>query len=475
MGISLLSQFLPWFIMNAYSIMYMVPCMPTPVNPGVAASAAGLGVGITVAATWFAAAATLRERPASLMLPRAPKAGKRILLERIRPLWSRMTFSWKVTARNLFRYKRRFFMAIIGIAGCTALLLTGLGLQNAINDIIDKQYGEVYSFNTIVRMDADEADQTAKDAVSDAVSSDDQEFTWVSTENKIARASEGGAEHRLELVCSQDPQQLQRFVQMRERAGGRPLTLDSGGAIISEKLASQLGVSVGDTLTLYDEDGIGNLVGDGHAVTVAGVMENYVSQYAYVTADVYEQAMGQPAEFATVYADLGEGVDRDAFSDQLLAMDGVKTVTYSDETIDSYRTMLKTVDSVVVVLVVAAALLAFVVLYNLTNINITERAREIATLKVLGFTSREVDAYIFRETILLSVLGAAIGLMLGIFMEGFVITTAEVDQVMFGRDIHAASFAIAFALTMVFSGIVAFAMRGKLRRIDMVESLKSNE
>ena len=474
-GISLLSQFLPWFIMNAYSIMYMVPCMPTPVNPGVAASAAGLGVGITVAATWFAAAATLRERPASLMLPRAPKAGKRILLERIRPLWSRMTFSWKVTARNLFRYKRRFFMAIIGIAGCTALLLTGLGLQNAINDIIDKQYGEVYSFNTIVRMDADEADQTAKDAVSDAVSSDDQEFTWVSTENKIACAPDGGSEHRLELVCSQDPQQLQRFVQMRERAGGRPLTLDSGGAIISEKLASQLGVSVGDTLTLYDEDGIGNLVGDGHAVTVAGVMENYVSQYAYVTADVYEQAMGQPAEFATVYADLGEGVDRDAFSDQLLAMDGVKTVTYSDETIDSYRTMLKTVDSVVVVLVVAAALLAFVVLYNLTNINITERAREIATLKVLGFTSREVDAYIFRETILLSVIGAAIGLVLGVFMEGFVITTAEVDQVMFGRDIHAASFAIAFALTMVFSGIVAFAMRGKLRRIDMVESLKSNE
>ena len=386
-----------------------------------------------------------------------------------------MTFSWKVTARNLFRYKRRFFMAIIGIAGCTALLLTGLGLQNAINDIIDKQYGEVYSFNTIVRMDADEAGQEAKDAVSAAVSSDGQEFAWVSTENKIACAPDGDAEHRLELVCAQDAQQLQRFVQMRERVGGRPLTLNDGGAIISEKLASQLGVSVGDTLTLYDEDDIGNLVGDGHTVTVAGIMENYVAQYAYVTADVYEQAMGKPADFATVYADLGEGVDRTAFSDQLLSMDGVKTVTYSDETIDSYRTMLKSVNSVVVVLVVAAALLAFVVLYNLTNINITERAREIATLKVLGFTSREVDAYIFRETILLSVIGAAIGLVLGIFMEGFVITTAEVDQVMFGRDIHAASFAIAFALTMVFSGIVALAMRGKLRRIDMVESLKSNE
>ena len=474
-GIALLSQFLPWFIMKAYSIMYMVPCMPTPVNPGLAASAAALGVGITVAATWFAAAATLRECPASLMLPRAPKAGKRILLERIRPLWGRMTFSWKVTARNLFRYKRRFFMAIIGIAGCTALLLTGLGLQNAINDIIDKQYGEVYSFNTIVRMDADEADQKAKDAVSAAVGSDGQDFVWVSTENKIACAPDDGAEHRFELVCAQDPEQLQRFVQMRERVGGQALALDGSGAIISEKLASQLGVSIGDTLTFYDEDDIGNLVGAGRTVTVAGVMENYVAQYAYVTADVYEQAMGQPADFATVYADLGDGVDRDAFSDQLLSMDGVKTVTYSDETINSYRTMLKSVNSVVVVLVVAAALLAFVVLYNLTNINITERAREIATLKVLGFTSREVDAYIFRETILLSVIGAAIGLVLGIFMEGFVITTAEVDQVMFGRDIHVASFVIAFALTMVFSGIVALAMRGKLRRIDMVESLKSNE
>ena len=474
-GIALLSQFLPWFIMKAYSIMYMVPCMPTPVNPGVAASAAALGVGITVAATWFAAVATLRECPASLMLPRAPKAGKRILLERVRPLWSRMTFSWKVTARNLFRYKRRFFMAIIGIAGCTALLLTGLGLQNAINDIIDKQYGEVYSFNTIVRMDADDADPAAKDAVSAAVGSDGQEFAWVSTENEIACAPDDGAEHRFELVCAQDPEQLQHFVQMRERVGGQALTLDGGGAIISEKLASQLGVSVGDTLTFYDEDDIGNLVGDGRAVTVAGIMENYVAQYAYVTADVYEQAMGKPADFATVYADLGDAVDRDAFSDQLLSMDGVKTVTYSDETINSYRTMLKSVDSVVVVLVVAAALLAFVVLYNLTNINITERAREIATLKVLGFTPHEVDAYVFRETLLLSIIGALAGLVLGIFMEGFVITTAEVDQVMFGRDIHGLSFVIAFVLTMVFSVVVALAMRAKLRRINMVESLKSNE
>ena len=478
-GIALLTQFLPWFIMGAYSIIYAVPARPTPLDPAMTAIAAGLGVGINLVATWFAAAATLRERPATLMLPRAPKAGKRILLERIRPLWRKLSFSWKVTARNLFRYKRRFFMAIVGIAGCTALLLTGLGLQNAINDIIDKQYGELYHYNAIVRMD-DESTDEEKTAANERVEQDSQgPYALLSTENVIARSlpdDDGAAEHRVELAVPSDPGNFGDFLTLRTREGHKPLSLTDEGALISEKLATTLGVSAGDSIYLFTEDGVGNATGDAHAVRVAGVMENYVSQYVYVTPSVYEQAMGEEPVYATVYANVydDEGV-REAFSDDLLAMDGVKTVTFNDETIDSYRTMLKSVDSVVVVLVIAAALLAFVVLYNLTNINITERLREIATLKVLGFTPREVDAYIYRETMLLSVIGALVGLVLGVAMEGFVVVTAEVDQVMFGRDIHAMSFVIAFALTMVFSVIVTFAMRAKLRRIDMVESLKSNE
>ena len=477
-GIVLLTQFLPWFIMGAYAIIYAVPCRPTPIEPAMAAMAAGLGVGINLAATWFAAAATLRERPAALMLPRAPKAGKRILLERIRPLWRRLSFSWKVTARNLFRYKRRFFMAIVGIAGCTALLLTGLGLQNAINDIIDKQYGELYHYNAIVRMDSDVSDE-AKDAACERIAEDSQgPYALVSSENVVARGSGAGesVEHRVELVSPEDPGTFGDFLTLRTRVGHEPLSLSDDGALVSEKLATTLGVSVGDTISLLDEDDIGNATGEAHEVRVAGVMENYVSQYVYLTPGLYEQVMGEAPVYATVYANVVEGNDtRSAFSDDLLSMDGVKTVTFNDETIDSYRTMLKSVDSVVVVLVIAAALLAFVVLYNLTNINITERIREIATLKVLGFTSREVDAYIYRETMLLAVIGALVGLVLGVVMEGFVVVTAEVDQVMFGRDIHAASFAIAFALTMVFSIIVTLAMRRKLRRVDMVESLKSNE
>ena len=475
-GIVLLSQFLPWFIMNAYAIIYVVPCRPTPIDPALFLLAAGLSVGITVAATLFAAMATLREKPAALMLPRAPKAGKRILLERIRPLWSRMSFSWKVTARNLFRYKRRFFMAIIGIAGCTGLLLTGLGLQNAINDIIDKQYGELYHYNAIVRMDSDVAD-AEKNAVAERVEADSEgPKAWVLTENKIVRTPGASDEidQRVELNVPQDTQEFGNFNTLRTRVGHKPLAIDDEGVLISEKLATKLGVSVGDFIAIYDEDAIGNATGEGREVRVSGIMENYVAQYVLMSPALYESTMGEAPSYATLLANVAEGDDvREAFSDDVLAMDGVKTVTYNDETINSYRSMLKSVDSVVVVLVVAAALLAFVVLYNLTNINITERVREIATLKVLGFTPHEVNAYIYRETMLLSLIGAFVGLFLGIAMEGFVVITAEVDQVMFGREIHALSFVIAFALTMLFSVIVTLAMKFKLKKIDMVESLKS--
>lgn len=475
-GIVLLSQFLPWFIMNAYAIIYVVPCRPTPIDPALFLLAAGLSVGITVAATLFAAMATLREKPAALMLPRAPKAGKRILLERIRPLWSRMSFSWKVTARNLFRYKRRFFMAIIGIAGCTGLLLTGLGLQNAINDIIDKQYGELYHYNAIVRMDSDVAD-AEKNAVAKRVEADSAgPKAWVLTENKIVRTPGASDEidQRVELNVPQDTQEFGNFNTLRTRVGHKPLAIDDEGVLISEKLATKLGVSVGDSIAIYDEDAIGNATGEGREVRVSGIMENYVAQYVLMSPALYESTMGEAPSYATLLANVAEGDDvREVFSDDVLAMDGVKTVTYNDETINSYRSMLKSVDSVVVVLVVAAALLAFVVLYNLTNINITERVREIATLKVLGFTPHEVNAYIYRETMLLSLIGAFVGLFLGIAMEGYVVITAEVDQVMFGREIHALSFVIAFALTMLFSVIVTLAMKFKLKKIDMVESLKS--
>ena len=478
LGILALSQVLPAVIMKAYGIIYFVPelPLPLPVDPGFAGLAAGLGVGVTLFATWAAVAATLRERPAQLMLPRAPKAGKRIVLERIGPLWRHLSFSWKVTFRNLFRYKKRFVMTVIGIAGCTALLLTGLGLSNAINDIIDKQFGEITKYNAVVTL-ADDLSSEEQRRIDDLL--DDGSLatahTLVMRQNMLA----GGPDEqdkRMELVVPEDPASFDRFVALNTRVGHHPVKLDDDGLVLTEKLAAELGVRAGDAVTLTEQDAIGNATGTSYEATVTGIVENYVYHYAYMGPALYEQLMGKAPDYRTVLAVTTSDSDlRVQFSNDLLAAGGVKTVAYNDETIDAYRDMMSSVNMIVVVLVTAAAALAFIVLYNLTNINITERMREIATLKVLGFTPREMNAYIFREIFLLAAIGCAVGLVLGVWMEGFVVVTAEVDQIMFGRAIHPTSFLLAFLLTMLFTVLVMLAMRGKLRRIDMVESLKSNE
>ena len=478
LGILALSQVLPAVIMKAYGIIYFVPelPLPLPVDPGFAGLAAGLGVGVTLFATWAAVAATLRERPAQLMLPRAPKAGKRIVLERIGPLWRHLSFSWKVTFRTLFRYKKRFVMTVIGIAGCTALLLTGLGLSNAINDIIDKQFGEITKYNAVVTL-ADDLSSEEQRRIDDLL--DDGSLVTAHTLAMRQNMLAGGPDEqdkRMELVVPEDPASFDRFVALNTRVGHHPVKLDDDGLVLTEKLAAELGVRAGDAVTLTEQDAIGNATGTSYEATVTGIVENYVYHYAYMGPALYEQLMGKAPDYRTVLAVTTSDPDlRVQFSNDLLAAGGVKTVAYNDETIDAYRDMMSSVNMIVVVLVTAAAALAFIVLYNLTNINITERMREIATLKVLGFTPREMNAYIFREIFLLAAIGCAVGLVLGVWMEGFVVVTAEVDQIMFGRAIHPTSFLLAFLLTMLFTVLVMLAMRGKLRRIDMVESLKSNE
>ena len=477
-GIVLMSKVLPSAIMWAYSICYAVPVRPVPVHMDIALLSAGLCVGVALLVTWCAVAATLREKPAALMLPRAPKAGKRILLERIKPLWSHLSFSWKVTARNLFRYKSRFIMTVIGVAGCTGLLLTGLGLHDAINDIIDKQFGEVYEYDTVVRMSDDATD--AEYAQAEGVLGDDallSGYTALQSSNMIIATIDDSIEKYINVLVPEDPATFESgYIDIHNRITKKPIDLAGSGdtIILSEKAATELGADVGDTICMFEQDDIGNAAGEPKPVVVGGIMESYVGYCAIMTPGAYESAFGETPVFTTMYAksyhDAGQ---REQIAESLRSVDGVKTVGFNDETIETYRTMLGSIDAIVVVLVVCAMALDFVVLYNLMNINIMERKREIATLKVLGFTKNEVNAYIFREAILLTLIGALVGLVLGVFMEGFVVVTAEVDQVMFGRDIHALSFLIAFLLTMAFSVFVAFAMRRKLSCIDMVESLKS--
>ncbi|MCI1664892.1 MAG: FtsX-like permease family protein [Atopobiaceae bacterium] len=477
-GLLVLTQVLPVVVIDAYGIIYNIPLesFPLGIDPGLAVGTIGIGVGITLLATFGAVWASLRETPAALMQPRAPKAGKRILLERIRPLWRRMSFTWKVTFRNLFRYKKRLLMTVIGIAGCTGLLLTGLGIRDAIWDIIDNQFDDIFHYETTITLD-DSATSSDVAGVVDYLSSTGDVSSQARSQSVNMQV--GSDTHDATAVQVSVPMDYDSFSQMvtfRTRLGHDPITLDDDSVIISEKLATTLGVGEGDTIKLYDQDKIGNATGDGHELTITGVMENYIGDLLYLGHDAYASVSETEPTYSTIYASVAnDTTERESISSHLQDTAHVNTIVFIDETIDMYRTMLSSVNVIMVVLVVAAAALAFIVLYDLTNINIAERQREIATLKVLGFTPREVDSYIYRETILLTCIGAAAGLGAGVLMEGFCVVTAEVNRVMFGRIIHPASFVAAFALTLLFAAVVLLAMRRKLRDIDMVESLKSVE
>lgn len=481
LGVIVLSQLLPYIIMSAYSIIYAVPPLdlPLPVDWGVALSAASLGVGVTLLTTWVTVYSSLREPPATLMLPRAPKAGRRILLEHVAPIWRRLSFSWKVTARNLFRYKRRLLMTVIGISGCASLLLVGFGLHDSIWDIIDLQYGPIIHYDTTVGL-SDASTELDVSAVTDYLGSAGGASDIVRVQRESMQATGTGpstsatSKTHVTVIVPQDSLQAQEAVTFRDRMTGAAVAFDDDAVLVTEKLASLYGIRAGDQLMLFDQDDAGNAIGTGHALTVTGVTENYVANLVYVGRGAWRSVSPVTPVFSTIFCNVPDARDvRATVSARLHDMTGVSTVTFSDEVINQYRHVLSVVDMVVVVLIVSAAALAFIVLYNLTNINVEERLREIAALKVLGFTKREVYAYIFREIMLLALMGDVAGMLLGIWLERFVITTAEVDYVMFGRSIHALSFVYAFALTLVFSALVMLVMRRKLDRVDMVESLKS--
>lgn len=475
-GILVLSQILPYVIMNAYGIMYKVPADSYPIDAGIAVLSWTMAVGIVLFATWFSVIHTLSERPAALMLPPAPKVGKRILLEKIKPLWRHSSFSWKVTLRNLFRYKKRAIMTLFGIAGCSALLLTGLGLHNAVNDIIDIHFTDIVHYNMTLSQDREANAQDVKD-VDDVLggSSYVSSYTRLSSESYLIQTTEG-SQQRVSLTIPEDPDTFETLMTLRGRERHDRLSLQDGKVLINEKLANDIGIRVGDTVTIMEQDSMGNATGTSYEFEVGGVYEAYINNMMLATEEAYRDTLGSDPIFNVYYAKvpLDEEI-RESLLGNLEQLDSVNTVSYTDQTIDTYRKMLRSVDLIVVVLIVSAALLAFIVLYNITNINIEERIREIATLKVLGFTPHETDAYIFREVIVLALVGSLIGLLIGIPLESFVVTTAEVDMVMFGRTIHEMSFVVAFFVTMGFTILSLCLMLPKIAHIDMVSSLKSNE
>ena len=452
-------QVLPQVVWTAYQIVYSGPNMIPPYRLNYALISVGVLLVCTMGATFSACWSALREVPASLMLPKAPKAGKRILLERITPIWKRLSFTHKVTARNLFLYKRRLFMTMAGIAGCTALLLTGFGVRDSISDILDIQYAQLYKYDTTVSLvegtQADQVESVMKDWLESPVMAVQQSGEVTDTDGETVSVY---------VQSPEDSAAFNELVDFRTRSGHDPVAFDDDSVVLSEKLSQITGTGVGDTLRVK--------VGDRwRDVTVTGVCEQYVYHYIYMGPKAYEDTFGRQ-EFNQILG-IFTGDDRDAATDAMLENEQVTLVSFSEDTRNTFGDMLQSMNYVVLILIFCAGMLAFIVLYNLTNINITERQREIATIKVLGFYDREVSMYVYRETLMLTLLGCLAGLLLGIVLHIFVINTVEVDMVMFGRSIKPLSYVWSFLLTMLFSVLVNLVMERKLRKISMVESLKS--
>ena len=459
----------PYVIMKAYSIMYYLGKLETPYRADIAFMAIAAMAVCTAAATFSACYASLKEVPATLMRPKAPKAGRRVLLERIPFIWKKLSFTSKVTVRNLFRYKKRFFMSVIGIAGSGALLVTAFGLNDSIFGIIEKQFGDIWQMD--VQAYVYEAMPLAdmQELLGKNPANDDFDSVMFCLDSQMECKNGGRSQNGVHLLGVESAGSMAGRVSLHN--GGTPVTLDDSGVVVTAKLAETLSIKAGDEINMRTG-------GEDHFMRVIGVADNYVYHYVYITAAYYETVFGKAMQYNGFMGNLKDGLTdetMDAMSTQLLSDSRMYTVRTIESIYASVWDSLSILNYVVLVLILGSGMLTFVVMLNLTNINIGERMRELATLRVLGFYDKEMYAYIFRENNALSVIGAFVGLLFGKIMHLFVIRTCEVDMVMFVRSAKPLSYVYAFALTIVFSLIVNLLMRPKVRAIDMVESLKSAE
>lgn len=471
LGCSLGMYIFPLVIFNAWNLMYNLPPLSFVLQPALMFGASALVIGVTILAAFAAVYKELMEVPSQLMRPKAPKEGKKIFLERIPFLWSSFSFTQKVTARNIFRYKKRFFMTVIGIAGCSALLVAGFGIQDSISDIVSKQYEEIFQYDAVITLD-DGATILEKEDVIDSMKEDTRfkEVLGV-TQKPVTITSDSGEDSAVTVVSPGDIAEFSDFTSLRHRGSKELLPLDDDGALISEKLAMNLGVKKGDVISLKDADGI------SYDVKINDIVENYVGHYIYMSPIYYKEVFKERQSNNAVYTKLASNDEKveNELAQEWMGKDHVSSVSIYSGMAETFQDTLDSLGFVVVVLVIAAGLLAFVVLYNLTNVNISERIREIATIKVLGFYDKEVSAYVYRENIILTIIGALAGLLLGIGLHHLIMGLAEMENVMFGRNIDGISFVVSFFITMLFACIVNLVMYRKLKNVAMVESLKSVE
>ena len=465
-------KILPFIIIYAYMILYKhLPAILVPYHMSYALQASGIAVACTLIATIASCYKELAAEPAELMRPAAPKQGKRILLERIGIIWKHLNFTWKSTVRNLIRYKKRFFMTIFGIGGCMALMVVGFGLKDCIYEIVSLQYEKVQFYDAATYM-SDDISEENRQQLHDYLDQNADIKETIEARMQKTDVKSAFGKKTLYLMVPSDNEKIEDFLSFHSRTNKDEVySLKKDEVILTEKMASLLNVKVGDELTIEDEDR-----GD-QTVTVGAICENYMSHYLYLSPEKYEELYGVPAEYNTIIYSVKDGKDDqiEKIGTKLLSMDGVLNVSYTSSIEGRLDDMLRSLNLVIVVLIVSAGMLAFVVLYNLNNINITERQRELATLKVLGFYDGEVASYVYRENILLTIIGSVVGMVLGNLLHRYIILTVEVEEAMFGRQIHWQSYLYSFLFTVAFSLFVNWVMFYKLKKIDMVESLKSVE
>lgn len=454
-------RLLPSVINRAYATLYDLPPLMTRFNPVLAAVSCLLEIPCTIGATLAVCRRTLKEKPALLVLPRVPKAGQRILLEKIGFLWKRLPFSYKATARNVFRYKRHLFMTVIGIAGCTALILTGLGLKDSMSNVANTQFKDILLYDLKI--------ETTRDASSSRTLNN-----LLAGENHLLLYSEtgtmknGAATVSTTVYVPKTAAALGEFIHLQNRTSGEPIAFTNASVVITGKMADVLGIRVGDVVVLEnarDQQG---------RFTVTGLTENYLGSYAYINAAAYRKAYGDFGNNTIlVKSGITDTRAQDRMITDLLQSNLVSTAEFNAQTKTSYDNLLRSMNYIVLILIAAAGSLAVTVLYNLTNINIEERTKELATLRVLGYRHGEVANYVFRETAILSVLGVAAGLVLGVALHRYVVVSAETTDLVLSRAISPWSYVLAAALTLAFTGVVDALMTTKLRRIRMVESMKA--
>lgn len=471
-GLLIGEKVLPFIIIYAYGIMYQhIPEILVPYDWGYAIEASIAAVACTMFATVFSCYRELGEQPAALMRPPAPKIGKRVLLEYVGFIWKRLNFTWKSTIRNLMRYKKRFFMTIFGIGGCMALMLVGYGIRDSVFEIADIQYTEIqtYDGNLILKENLSEDEHQE---LTDSLEQNQDITRFMDAYMKNLVLTKDGHERETYVMVLGQPKDSEKYVHFHDRKTKEAYELSDDGAIISEKTAKLLNAKVGDTISVKDEN-------EGNKdIVIQNICENYMGHYLYMTPKYYEKVYGEKPEYNTVLFSVQDSYTRQQMEEageKILERDEVLSLSYMKDIEKRLNDMLKSLNLVIIVLIVSAGMLAFVVLYNLNTINIAERKRELATLRVLGFYNPEVAAYVYRENILLTLIGTIVGAGLGKILHLFIIETVEVPAAMFGRIINLPSYIYSFLFTILFSMIVNGVMYFKLRKIDMVESLKSIE